>query len=132
MADPEVVKLLRDGYAAYSRGDLDTVLNLLADDVELVPPPSSPEPQPLRGREAVRRYLLPDLFDDQRAEPEEFVERGDRIMVVARVLARGSGSGVELDQTVFHVWTLERGRAVRLEVHVDRDEALAALEGKPA
>jgi ketosteroid isomerase-like protein len=43
------------------------------------------------------------------------------------VRARGRGSGVELDQTAYHVLTIEEGRAVRFEVHVDRAEALRAL-----
>jgi uncharacterized protein len=122
--------LLRRGYEAFNRGELDAVLDLLDEQVELRPPPNSLEPQPLRGREAVREYLAPNLFEVQRAEPEEILEEGDRILVVARARARGRESRIEIDATVFHLWILAGGRAVRFEVHLDREEAMAALGGE--
>jgi uncharacterized protein len=130
MPESARVTLLRAGYEAFNRGEIDAVLDLLDEDVELRPPPNSLEPQPLRGRDAVREYLAPNLFELQRAEPQEILEEGDRILVIARARARGRGSGIELDDTVFHLWTLAGERAVRFEVHLDRDEAVAALRGR--
>jgi ketosteroid isomerase-like protein len=125
----ELADRLRDAYEAFNRGDVDAILDLLHPDIEWVPPPTSLEPQPLRGREAVREYLEPNFFESQTVEPLETIEEGNRLLVAARVRARGRGSGVELDQTAFHVLTIEEGRAVRFEVHVDRAEALRALRG---
>jgi ketosteroid isomerase-like protein len=129
MADPTLVETIRDAYAAFSGGDIEAVVALLAEDVEFRPPPTSPDPEPLHGREAAREYLLPNLFDEQSAEPLEIVEEGDRVLVEARVRVRGSGSGVEIDDTVFHLWhvDLERECAVRFEVFMDREQALSAL-----
>jgi ketosteroid isomerase-like protein len=129
MAESTRVAALREGYAAYNRGDFERILELLDEEVELVPPPNSPEPGPLRGRDAVREYMAPNLFDQQSAVPTEFIEEGDRILVSVHARARGRGSGVEIDQAAFHVWTLTGERAVRFEVHVDREAALAALRG---
>jgi ketosteroid isomerase-like protein len=121
---------IRSAYEAYSRGDFEPVLGLLDPDVEWHPPPDALEPQPLRGREAVRDYLAPNLFDEQRAEPEEIIEQGDRILVVARTKIRGAASGVEIEETSFHVWTVVDERAVRFETFSDRDQALAAMRGE--
>jgi ketosteroid isomerase-like protein len=123
----ELADVLRDAYAAFNRGDVDVILDLLHPDIEWVPPPTSLEPQPLRGREAVREYLEPNFFESQTVEPLETIEEGDRLLVAAHVRARGRGSGVELDLTAYHVLTIEEGRVVRFEVHVDRAEALGAL-----
>ena len=123
----ELADLIRDAYEAFNRGDVDAILDLLHPDIEWVPPPTSLEPQPLRGREAVREYLEPDFFDSQTVEPLETIEEDNRVLVAAHVRARGRGSGVELDETVYHVLTIEEGRAVRFELHVDRAEALGAL-----
>jgi ketosteroid isomerase-like protein len=95
------------------------------------PPPSSLDPEPFRGWQALLSYLEPNLFEFQRADPVEFLEEGDRILVAVKVHARGRGSGVELHDEAFHVWTVEDERAVRFEVFVDRDEALAALRRRP-
>jgi ketosteroid isomerase-like protein len=129
MADSDLVRTIRDAYAAYNGGDIDAVIALLDEDVEFRPPPTSPEPEPLYGREGAREYLSPNLFDVQRAEPLEFVEEGDRVLVAAEVHIRGSGSGVEIEDMVFHLWHLDpaRARARRLEVFLERDQALAAL-----
>jgi ketosteroid isomerase-like protein len=114
-------------YDSFNRGEIEPILDILHPDVEWVPPPTSLEPRPLRGRDAVREYLAPNFFESQTAEPLETIEHANRLLVVARVRARGRGSGVELDQTAYHVLTIEEGRAVRFEVHVDRAEALRAL-----
>jgi ketosteroid isomerase-like protein len=127
MPESNVVDTIREAYARYNEGDFDGVLDLLHDDVALVPPPSSPEPEPLHGRDAVRGYLLPNLFDEQAAEPLEILEEGDRILVVAQARARGRESGAEIDQTVFHIFHIEGERASRFEVHMTREDAMAAL-----
>ncbi|MGH2713380.1 MAG: nuclear transport factor 2 family protein [Pseudonocardiaceae bacterium] len=127
MDESELVHRVRAAYDAYNRGDVDAVLDLLHPDVDWRPPPNSLEPHPLRGRDAVRRYLTPDFFESQRAEPLEVMEEGDRILVEVRVRARGRGSGVELDMIAFHLLVIEDDRAVRFEAHVERRQALAAF-----
>jgi ketosteroid isomerase-like protein len=114
-------------YDSFNRGEIEPILDILHPDVEWIPPPTSLDPRPLRGRDAVREYLAPNFFESQTAEPLETIEHVNRLLVVARVRARGRGSGVELDQTAYHVLTIEEGRAVRFEVHLDRAEALRAL-----
>lgn len=121
------VELLRAAYDAYNRGEVASVADLAAEDIEVHPPPTSTDPEPFRGRDTLLKYLEPNLFEFQRAEPAEFLEEGDRILVAVRVHARGRGSGVELHDEAFHVWTVEDERAVRFEVFVHRDDALEAL-----
>jgi ketosteroid isomerase-like protein len=123
----ELTDTILAAYDSFNRGEMEPMLQLLHTDVEWIPPPTSLEPEPLHGREAVREYLAPNFFESQIAEPLETIEHGNRVLVVARVRARGRGSGIELDQTVYHLLTIEDGRAVRFEVHVDRSTALAAL-----
>ena len=114
----ELRDAIRVAYAAFSRGEVEAVMDLLHPSLD---------PQPLRGRDAVRRYLAPNFFESQSAEPIDVLEEGNRVLVIARVRARGRESGVELDQTAYHLWTVAEGRAVRFAAFVDRDEALAAL-----
>jgi ketosteroid isomerase-like protein len=128
MTDPRILEIVHSTYAAYSRGDLGAVLELLHPDIDWHPPPTSTEPQPLHGRDAVREYLVPNFFDTQRAEPLEVTMEGNRVLVEARVQARGAGSGVEIDSTAWHLYVFEDDQVVRFEAYVDRDEAMAALK----
>jgi uncharacterized protein len=123
----EVHDVVRIAYAAYNRGEVEAVIDLLHPDVEWIPPSTSVDPQPVHGREAVRQYLAPNFFESQSAEPTEVLEEGDRVLVVARVRARGRESGVEIDQTSYHLWTVADGRATRFAAFVDRDDAFAAF-----
>lgn len=120
-------ELVMAAYDSFNQGETEAILDLLHPDIEWVPPPTSVEPHPLHGRDAVREYLAPNIFESQTAEPIEIMEHGNRLLVVARVRARGRGSGIEIDQTAYHILTIEGGRAVRFEVHVDRATALTAL-----
>jgi ketosteroid isomerase-like protein len=121
-------ELVLAAYDSFNQGETEAILDLLHPDIEWIPPPTSLEPHPLQGREAVREYLAPNFFETQTAEPLELIEHGNRLLVVARVRARGRGSGIELDQTVYHILTVDGGQAVRFEAHVDRTMALAALK----
>lgn len=125
----EFSEVVLAAYNSFNQGETEAILDLLHPDIEWVPPPTSVEPHPLYGRDAVREYLAPNIFESQTAEPIEIMEHGNRLLVVARVRARGRGSGIEIDQTAYHILTIEGGRAVRFEVHVDRATAVATLRG---
>jgi ketosteroid isomerase-like protein len=127
----ELTETVLAAYDSFNRGEVEPMLDLMHPDIEWVPPPTSLEPHSLHGVEAVREYLAPNFFESQTAEPLETIEHGNRLLVVAQVRARGRGSGIEIDQTAYHVLTIEDGRAVRFEVHVDRATALAALAQRP-
>ena len=62
-------------------------------------------------------------------EVEEFIESGDRILVLIRWRGRGKGSGVEMAAEGAHLWTFRDDRVVSWDVYRDRDEARAALGG---
>ena len=80
------------------------------------------------GIEAVRRYQrsFANYWDEIHFEPQEYLAAGDRVVVVARLTGRGKKSGVEVTREWAYVWTLRRGKALRMERYATRAEALAA------
>jgi ketosteroid isomerase-like protein len=62
-----------------------------------------------------------------RIEAEEYIEAGDRILVLIHWTGRGKGSGVEIEGRGAHLWTFREGVVVGHETYRDRDEARAAL-----
>ena len=71
-----------------------------------------------------------EAWRDWRADIEDIIEEGrNRVVVIARVYAEGSGSGIELDEWAAARYTFREGRILRVDVAVgsDREGALAAL-----
>lgn len=116
-------------YAAINEHDFEAGFALLADDFEWLEPEQSLLGSAHHGRDQIRRALEAQLevFDEFTIEPEEFHERGGRVAVPVRQRARGGASGVEVEIRIGHLWTVEDGKAVRLEVFAARDDAEAAL-----
>ena len=59
-------------------------------------------------------------------EPEEFIDAGERVVVLARLSARGRASGVALVRRDGMVWTVRGGKAVRLDYFNRPADALEA------
>ena len=74
--------------------------------------------------------MLSDLDDGlgtiRPGAPMEFIDAGERVVVVGRMHARGKGSGVEVDRSFASIWTIRGGRVVRWELGYD--DRRAALE----
>ena len=66
-------------------------------------------------------------WHDYKVMPEEFVDRGDRVVVTVRLQGRGRGSGVEVDARFYDVYTLRDGLIVRMDQFTERSQALAAV-----
>jgi ketosteroid isomerase-like protein len=129
MAESRDVRRLRRGYEAFNRGDLDTVLRNVAPDVELRDREEIPDPGVYHGLDEAREVLVTNTaeFEGYRIEPEEFIEVGEHIVVVARQSGRGRTSGAEVVGTIVHAWHVRDGRVLRMRAFSDRQEALEAV-----
>jgi ketosteroid isomerase-like protein len=112
----------------WSRGDWSPRFELYADDFEWGWSEEFPD---IAG--VWRDYRTPNprlqlwlsSWELWRCEAEEYIENGDVVLVLARYLGRGKGSGAEIEAHGAHVWELRDGKAVRLEVFADRERAYA-------
>jgi ketosteroid isomerase-like protein len=59
-----------------------------------------------------------------RIEADSFQQVGDRVVVFVRVLARGSGSDIDVEMENAHVWTMRDGQAVKIRAYSDRERAM--------
>ena len=80
----------------------------------------------LRGHAGFLRWI--DYWDamDWSLDPEEFIDAGERVVVLARLSARGRESGVSLERRDGMVWTVRDGKAVRLDYFNNATKALEA------
>jgi ketosteroid isomerase-like protein len=70
--------------------------------------------------------MLRDAWAEWRFDPERFIDAGDRVVVLVRVLAKGSASGVPIELPDTHVHTLRDGRLISTCVYRDRSKAFEA------
>jgi SnoaL-like domain len=85
--------------------------------------------QTFRGRAEVERFwrLFGQAVEDWRYEVEDVIAPSeDLVVVLVHTTGRGKESGAPIDFREAHVWTLRDGRAARIEVYLDRDEAFEA------
>lgn len=77
------------------------------------------------GRDSFERFLRGwiESFDGFQVEPEQVIERDDRLIAVVHQSGRGRASGVQVDARLAHVWTVKEGRAIRWEA-ASVDDAL--------
>jgi ketosteroid isomerase-like protein len=122
-------EIVRESYAALNRGDIAGALEPLDPEIEWRESPVLPESDTYRGREAVRGLLLHflDTWEEFRQDVEESKSAGDRVLVFLHLSARGRESGAAVDARYAHLWTMQGGKAVRVDAFYDRPEALEAL-----
>jgi ketosteroid isomerase-like protein len=70
--------------------------------------------------------LVNEVWDDFRFEVEELIDAGEQVVPVVRLLGKGKGSGVPVDQQDIHLWTMRDGKCSRDVVYRDRAETLQA------
>jgi len=119
-------RMLRQAYNAFNRGDFDAAVESLHPEIEWER--VAEVEGTVHGRDAVREFMQPDVFERQTAEILGITIHGDRLLVHARFAGSFSGSGIELEQDGWQLWTIRDGLGVKLEVFPDRDEAMKAAE----
>lgn len=119
--DEETIARLGRFYDAFNHGDYDAAMEVVHPSIEFVR-----EMGTLYGADALRDWMRPEAFAEQRLEPSEFTVNGNRVLVHNHVRARGAGSGIDVDVDAWSVWTLDdAGLATRLEFFSDYQHAAA-------
>ena len=125
----ENVEILRDAYEALNHREIESALDVLEPDAEWCEHSDLPEADFYRGREAIRAFLLGylDSWEEFHQETEELIDGGDQVAVLLHLVAKGHGSGIEVEARYAHLWTMRDGKGVRVDAYADRAEALEEL-----
>ena len=127
----ENIELLRAGYDAWNRGDLQSVLDGLHPEVEW-----EENPDALPGMDRVYRghagFLKRqrdafDVWEWFRVEEQEFIDAGEHVVVLVRAIGKGSHSGIEVEMRLYDVFTFRDGKITRHRLYGNRAEALEAV-----
>ena len=81
-----------------------------------------------RGRDAAQSFLEDqiDTFEAWTAEPEEFFDGEDQVVVFVKVRAQPKGSSATIEIKAGHLWAIQDGAILVLSTFPKRAEALEA------
>jgi ketosteroid isomerase-like protein len=113
------VDLIRGGYEAFARQDIPAVLALFDQNIEWRTPDTLPEGGTVRGPQGVARFFqsLPKLYAELRVQPDEFLDAGDRVVVLGHHRGRAARGAFEVGFA--HAWTLRDGKVTRFVEYTD-------------
>jgi ketosteroid isomerase-like protein len=122
------VELIRQVEAAFNRGDLDAMVELIAPDAEWEISESNPSARTLHGREEIRAYLKDwrDTVQGLHYEASRYVDAGDAVVQIGTMSSRVGGGDSQLTVPLAFVTRFRDGVAVRTEEYLDTDDALSA------
>jgi len=85
MSEQANERMIRNVYDAFGRGDIATILNALAGDIDLYDPgpPAVTHAGRYRGRDDVQRFFsrIGESLALETFQPTEFIAKGDRVIV---------------------------------------------------
>ena len=128
--------VVRRGYEAFGRGDIDGLMAELDEQIQWVTP--GPAELATSGRRSGHQQVgeffnaLNETFDIQRFEPREFITHGDRVIVLGSETTgvRATGKVIELDWV--HVFTVRNGKVVAFQDFFDTAAVVAAMTAASA
>ena len=125
----ENVEIVRAVMDAFARGDLEASLAHFGDETEFFAPPDvTGSGRVWHGREGVNQGVgsFVGSWADFHYEARALLDSGDEVFVEGWQRGRGKGSGVEVSESIYTVWTVRGGSVVRLRIFRDRGQALEA------
>jgi ketosteroid isomerase-like protein len=125
----ENVERIRTAFAGTTAGDFSYLQGMVDPDCEFRLPPNFPGTQATHGPQGFLSVVqeFEDAFEETRYEPEEFIDRGDRLFVAVRTTGRAKYTGIPLDLFIYWVYTFREDLVVEMEAFLDRPAALADL-----
>jgi ketosteroid isomerase-like protein len=137
MQEAENTKVVQEAYAAFGRGDIQTLLSHLADDIVWTGVYGAGSHVPTsgvrRGKSAVAEFFkqVAENVQFRQFEPKEFVATGDKVVALGHYAADTPiKKGFESDFAM--VFTLRNGKVTHFQEFCDSAAVNAAYVAVPA
>ena len=122
----ENVRIIRRGFEHWmATGEFRARADLLWDVSRL----GWPDQQLYPGAEGARQFLAEwaDAWDGWEMEVEDYIDAGDRVVVILNQRGRSKATGIPVDMRFAQVWTLRDGQAIRMQMYASTEAALEAV-----
>jgi ketosteroid isomerase-like protein len=129
MADEEL-NAVRRIYASFVTWDFDEMARDISHDFELTLPDTVPFGGTRHGPDGIRSFarIFRDHLEAGFAEPDDFLDAGDRVVVLGRIRGEARSTGRRFEVPFAHVWTFSDGMPSRLCSYFDTAPVVSAIE----
>jgi ketosteroid isomerase-like protein len=123
------IQAVRRIYDALSQWNVDELAKDVTHDFELILPGTVPWGGTRHGPDGVEAFatIFRDYIEGPWADPDDFVDGGDLIVVMGRLRGRARTTGKEFEEHFAHVWTITEGMPSRCRSYFDTAPIMAAL-----
>jgi uncharacterized protein len=115
-------EIIEKAYASFATGDVPAPLGAMADDIQWTESDGFPLAGTYVGPQAVLKGVfmrLGEIGDDFAVVPEQFVADGDTVVALGSCAWKHKSSGEPAMVKMVHVWTMDGGKAVAFQQHID-------------
>ena len=129
MSDADI-ELITRMYRAWNSGDMAALTDVFDPEVEVRPALSAFLASTVyRGHDGVAAWYEEtyEPWMELHAEPQRFIDAGERTVVVVALHARVPGGQVDVEGEIAQVVTVRGGRIVRLDGYEEPDDAFAEV-----
>ena len=113
MSEQDNKDVIQRGYAAFTSGDMETVMDLFDDDCEWVQPGQSAVSGTFHGKAEIMEHFGRLVEKGLSVKLERLIAEGDTVVALTEVTAGGE-TGHDAD-----VFTVRNGKTVRMQAHGD-------------
>jgi len=137
MQEAQNTKIVQDGYAAFARGDIQTLLSLFDDGIRwhAVKGGSKDVPQAGErvGKAAVAEFfaLLPEVQTFEQFEPRQFIAQRDKVVALGRYRGTSKATGRSYESDFAMVFTVQNGKITAFEEYTDSAAINATYASRP-
>jgi ketosteroid isomerase-like protein len=127
--------LVQAFYGRAEKGDVDHILELLADDVSWGVPEALPYGGTYHGHEGFRRYraqIAAHFEPGYRFEKTAIFHCDGQVVVLGRLTGSASATSLPIDTRFAHFWTVEDGHVASRYYHLNTTAMLHSFTGSAA
>lgn len=125
------VDILRTGYGDFAKGNIPGVLAVFDPQIEWTEAEGFPYGGTYIGHNEVVEKVFKRLateWDGYTVSPKEFLEAGERIIVLGQYRGTYKATGKSFGAEFAHVWTFRGGKAVKFIQYADTALVQKALQ----
>ena len=115
-------QIIESAYASFAQGDVPTALGAFADDIQWTEADGYPLAGTYVGPQAVLEGVfmrLGEIGDEFAVVPSQLLAEGDTVVALGTCTWKHRSSGEPASVKMVHVWTMDSGKAVAFQQHID-------------